>query len=137
MAIRVGLEPLTSGSGVRGVNHQATAPPHPSRRVWMWGSAIYNLPSQISALIIMLLTKKQRWHKLSSQTSKQFSIQSALFFVFILSINFLVSKLWIFKVYILVGLGNFGPTSAQQTLFLNSGSICAFLIFDISKYQLQ
>ena len=26
-ATRVGLEPLTSGFGVRGVNHQATAPP--------------------------------------------------------------------------------------------------------------
>ena len=26
MTTRVGLEPLTSGSGVRGVNHQATAP---------------------------------------------------------------------------------------------------------------
>ena len=26
-ATRVGLEPPTSGSGVRGVNHQATAPP--------------------------------------------------------------------------------------------------------------
>ena len=27
MATRMGLEPQTSGSGVRGVNHQATAPP--------------------------------------------------------------------------------------------------------------
>ena len=29
MATRVGLEPPKSGSGVRGVNHQATAPPPP------------------------------------------------------------------------------------------------------------
>ena len=28
-ATRMGLEPPTSGSGVRGVNHQDTAPPHP------------------------------------------------------------------------------------------------------------
>ena len=30
MATRVGLEPPTSRSGVRGVNHQATAPPYES-----------------------------------------------------------------------------------------------------------
>ena len=33
MATRVGLKPLTSGSGVRGVNHQATAPPRCQVRV--------------------------------------------------------------------------------------------------------
>ena len=33
-ATRVGLEPPTSGSGVRGVNHQATAPPS-GKGVWL------------------------------------------------------------------------------------------------------
>ena len=33
MATRVGLKPPTSGSGVRGVKHQATAPPRCQVRV--------------------------------------------------------------------------------------------------------
>ena len=52
-ATRVGLEPPTSGSGVRGVNHQATAPPSYGMRTKyrdFWKSS----GMQVSQLICVL-----------------------------------------------------------------------------------
>ena len=57
MATPVGLEPPTSGSGVRGVNHQATAPP---LTIQEFGSDCTDL---IFVFFVVCIGTKQDFHE--------------------------------------------------------------------------